>query len=350
MMFYFFSVLLIILLGISVKRKGDFLGKETTDTLKGFLMLLIVFHHILNMVGYPKNFEWLFAIGFLSTGLFFFISGYGNWISFQKSDKTSITWLTSRVKRLYQSFLSCFILMVICMLIAGNYVNVGYDFSAKHILKDIVTFSLPNTINWFPKVFLICIIVFFIIGKIFKNELIRLILLVILTIVYMVICIKVLNLETYWYNSVACFTLGCIIAKYRFIIDRIEKLIKNKSKILVVLMVLIFTVLSAFLLHIVKYSNRLYFIQPIYSLFVCIIFACATFFLSFENSFMKFCGKYSFEIYLFHTIFLKIIFLFRINTFVYAILVYTGTLMCIVIYAFVKEKKYKKWHTLKHQS
>ena len=58
------------------------LGRESTASLRGLAMLLIILHHIHNRFGFYSPI--LTQVGYLTTGVFFFVSGYGNMFSINK--------------------------------------------------------------------------------------------------------------------------------------------------------------------------------------------------------------------------------------------------------------------------
>ena len=93
-MLTYLDIVLFILLGLFLSRStaiddaDAFFCKDSTSSLRGLAMLGIILHHIHNELQYGSFL--LSSVGYLSTGLFFFISGYGNSLSLKKKPSRHI--------------------------------------------------------------------------------------------------------------------------------------------------------------------------------------------------------------------------------------------------------------------
>ena len=331
----FVAIAIMLLFLISCRRSNSFLEKNSTDAIKGIAIILIVFHHILNEQSYPESLSMFSTFGYLATGVFFMLSGYGNWISFCKQKKSGFSWIAKRIIRLYEVFIVCFIIMLAEAIILTNHTSFQYDFTIKSIAKDLITFSLPNTINWFPKVYIGCILVFFVICSLIKKNSIRISILIAINIIYCLVCNR-LFLEGYWYNSVSCFTLGCIIAlnrdKISAILNKIGYRLRIVATIVMVAIILIWSFIAG------KFWNQMFLLQPVHALFTSAFIVVFSTVFVVKNKALEFCGQNSFEIYIFHTIFLILYKYININNLLYVVLVYSGCLILTVLFVFGKKR------------
>lgn len=333
-MFYIIVIALVVMFSHSIKNNGIFLEKQTTEVIKGVAMMFIIVHHILNVIGYPIGLGFIGTFGYISTGIFFFLSGYGNWISSSKTNNISIDWLKRRIIRLYVPFVLCFVAMVTLTGVLRKFID--YDLKPNRVFFDFFTFTLPGMVNWFPKVFIISIVLFYLVCKFINSDYLRIIIIALLTLIYVIICSFFLKTESFWYNSIPCFSLGCVVAKYRNRIINI--LVKCKDKVVIVLIIVTSIVLFAWSYASGKYYWELFRFQIVHAIIVCIVCALFTYIFRCKSKFLEYCGKNSFEIYLFHVVFWSTLKNFNINVYMYTISIYLGTFICVFMYNQVKKK------------
>lgn len=77
-------VIAVLLVSKPLPSKEDVFSRESTASLRGVAMLGIMLLHIHSALGLLSPV--LLQVGYLATGLFFFISGYGNTISLNKKE------------------------------------------------------------------------------------------------------------------------------------------------------------------------------------------------------------------------------------------------------------------------
>lgn len=93
--------------------------KDSTYSLRGICMLLIVIHHIYQYtrsqygVSYPLPFSvFLQSLGYLATGVFFLLSGFGLTFSMKKSEPISLSYSVKQLLKIYKPFLFIWIISV----------------------------------------------------------------------------------------------------------------------------------------------------------------------------------------------------------------------------------------------
>lgn len=83
-------LIIIIFYKSKILKKGfneDYLSLKSSKLYKGFLAIIILFHHISQKVNPNLLFYKFSYVGYLAVAVFFFISGYGTHKSNLKSDK-----------------------------------------------------------------------------------------------------------------------------------------------------------------------------------------------------------------------------------------------------------------------
>ena len=345
-MFFIVTIFLLIIILCSAKPDNAFLDKKFTVPLIGALMIIVVLHHILDVIGYPNHFTWFKSNGIL--GCFFLISGYGNWISIKKSD--SISWLWKRIKRLYMIFIPAFILMTVLLLVANYLGYTNYKVDTLLFIKDFAVFSLPYTVNWFPKVFIVTIIVFYIVCKLLKNDNHRLVLLTILSVAYIIACKFCFNMvdDSCWYTTQICFVLGCFVAKNKTRIKNKLLDLSRVKRLILSMIVTIMIIVMFFIYFIPRLWDSRDLLQVVHALlFGTVIIPLSTLF-QLKSKFLQVCGENSFEIYITHLVFWKVFEPLKTNGLMYGLVVYAGTAISIFIYINVKKIAQKKINNKGH--
>ena len=90
-------------------------GRDSTDSLRGLAMLGIILHHIHNRLGLCSPI--ISQVGYLATGLFFFISGYGNMLSINKKNDINVKWFVRKLLKIYVPFFVAYWFYYICNII-----------------------------------------------------------------------------------------------------------------------------------------------------------------------------------------------------------------------------------------
>ena len=189
-----------------LKPRIDFCEKESTYDAKGLCMLLILFHHIYIKVAYDMGVSVpyigyiLGPGGYLGTGLFFFLSGYGLYHSLSKQTHLSISYLHTRLMKMFCVYVFAFVLSATL----NCYTIDCYS------LIDFFTLTIPGTTTWFFKVIVVLHIMVYFIFKINVTRKNKVIIISIISLIYYVVAVR--YLPDYWYTSVLCFPMGMIVA------------------------------------------------------------------------------------------------------------------------------------------
>lgn len=300
-----------------IESKKEIFTKDTTNTLRGVAMIGIVIHHIWQKTGLHSYL--LGSVGYLATALFFFISGYGNSISINKSENVSIKWLWKRLIKIYVPFILAFLIFIVSMYIRNEEMNV------LEIFKDFLIVSLPGMINWFPKVILGCFIIHYIVNKMTKNKVKQSTIIICLSIIY-IILMKIFGLPSYWYNSMLCYGIGSLFTNFNF--EKVNKLFLFSSSTIIF-----------FLLFIGKMIYNIQAISIIDSVWFCVVLFMISGILKFKNRFYNFIGTNSFEFYLMHLIWLNsFLSICEKNTYIYTCLVLVSTYLSVLLYVIIKKQ------------
>lgn len=299
-------------------------GRDTTATLRGLAMIGIVLHHIHNSLGYASPI--LSSIGYLATGLFFFISGYGNMLSINKRNEVKFEWIYKKILKIYIPFFVAYWVYYLCLTLM--YADLRP--SGRDTIIDIVSVSLPNQVSWFPKIILLCFMVHWIAKKLFNNVLLQNGFILSALLIYIAIMLKI-GYDDYWYNSVLCYPVGCIFAK-PIVFDKLLGYLKDKK----ILSFIFFWLLFGVALLIPRKILGIRFWCPVFFSLGCYYFS---YIFKVKTTLLSWVGNNSFEFYLFHIVSLQVLAnLIDINKYIYALLVLVVSFALVYAYLFVKKK------------
>lgn len=187
---------------------NELLTKDNTTYLKGISMSMIVIHHIyqylVSVYGLPRMWWYdipLQNLGYLATGVFFFLSGYGIFVSARRYASTSISHGLKRCLRLYKP--------VVCMFIVEVIYRMANDMPIEYLKW--IELSLMCSSLWFLKVIMGLYILTSVVLFIFTKYRTRVIVTILAVVIYILIAIDS-NLSPVYYNSILCFPLGMLLA------------------------------------------------------------------------------------------------------------------------------------------
>lgn len=114
----------------------DFCDKSNTYEVRGFCMLLILFHHIyvqlLDMgVGIPHIGMFLAPGGYLGTGLFFFMSGYGLYCSMSNKKELPFSYLWQRLYKMLSVYVFAYVLAFVPLLFGNEFGGVIWSILSR---------------------------------------------------------------------------------------------------------------------------------------------------------------------------------------------------------------------------
>lgn len=305
------------------KRKDEFLSLSSSNALKGFAAIGVILHH-LTQLNTNYNQVWKGPINFwndmgiLFTGIFFFLSGYGLWISFHNKNN----YLDSFLKRRFSKILVPFFVSNIIYTFA-----MGIPFGILQrpilIITSLIGLTLVNTNAWYIVEILILYLFFYLFYKKWPEEKAEK---GMICIVLGIIVIGLISGRDYtqygtwfrgewWYNTTLVFIVGMYFAKHK------EKLIikmkQNYSKNMIRIIVLyLFTMLinTYLLTHYGYYYEPNWWIGTLCKIASCLVQTIhSTVFIFFflminlkfklGNKILYFIGNISLELYLIHNLF-----------------------------------------------
>lgn len=268
----FFIAVLIYLLPMN----DDYLGVKSTLGLKGFLALGIIFHHLSQWVTTGSEFSNFAYMGTYIVSIFFFLSGYGLYYQNEHKPNYMNGFLYKRLSRILVPVLFISLIYLVYRVANGQTINMEYFINL---------FLKGSTIiinGWFVNIIILMYLFFYVSFKLFKKSEVAIFINLLLILCYIFAAIK-LNYGFWWYNSslpfVILFTILLFIShRYDFIISKLNIVDSYSYALIANLDNVIFT--FYFLLFIKKFN--------------------------FDNKYLNFIGKISFELYMIHGLFMAI--------------------------------------------
>ncbi len=302
-------------------------GRDTTASLRGLAMICILFHHVYNKVGGSSPI--LGSLGYIVTGLFFFISGYGNTLSLKKVE-IKLSWLYKKIIKLYIPFLIAYCIYFITLMLFYQ----DKRPSASEIFIDVISLSLPNSWSWFPKIILLCFTIHWVTRKLCRKIYVRNILILLLLMAY-IFMMRSLGFASWWYNSVLCYPIGCIVAQPS-LFDELLGYIKRKKYISFI----IFALLFGISFYVTKYVSVLQLLSPIFFSLACFYFS---FIYKTKTKFLAWIGNNSFEFLELHFVCLQLFyFVIEKSVYLFTICMFIGSIALLYVYLFVKQRAFSK--------
>lgn len=292
MLIVFIVFVFICLYNIKFSKNGfsDYLSKEQSIIIKGIFAIIIFLSHFNSYVVFENNiYDKIYlkifsGIGQLCVVLFLFFSGYGIYMSSIKKENYFKDFPKNRILKTIINF-DCAVLL---FLISNIILNIKNE-PIKIILSFIGWESIGNS-NWFVFSIVCMYIITFIIVKINKEKLDNksLTIITLATALFIIFLRITKKEEVWWYNTIACYTLGLWYGRYKTKIDMILQ--KKYLKIFgttIVLFILFY-----------YFRNYNFVIYEIMSILFTIMFVITMYKIKISNKVLGFFGKYSFEIYI----------------------------------------------------
>lgn len=290
-------------------RKGknnyweDYLSKDNTLMLKGIFSIVVILHHLSQRFSpLPMLFKRFDLAGSWAVMVFFFISGYGvmySWINKKNYDKG---FLIKRYKRIVPLYIfATFVYWITYKLLDTHY-------SLKEIFHLTFIKGSPIVIHsWYIIVILVFYFFFYLLMKVFKRNYLAIIVSSFFLCFLWIEIRKVLNYGPWWSISILSIPIGMLWALYK---EDIEKIVHRFY-----LPTLILSFVAFIFSWKYKLNNPLFYYLFEYggnayrqSLFfpITVILICMKF--KFNNKALKHLGTISLETYLFHGLFVNLIF------------------------------------------
>ncbi len=345
---YPLALLVMIFYGAKVTRGGEiaseYLNIEQTKMIQAAACIAIIIHHITQQItgfgAYDKGPVTIFNyVGYLFTALFFFVSGYGLYISFLNKNDYLKTFVKKRFPRVLIPF---FCINALGVLLCAMCYGIRYTLSGA--LSDIFGLTLVNSNGWFIVEIVVLYVLFYSIFNLVKNKDLALFLMCV-AVVLLIIYSSLQGHDTqgdkshwfkgeWWYNSTVTFAFGLIYARFRQSID--EFINKHYRGMIVIFSILMAAVIFASKYVVLRYGyyhDHMYSIgrrDEVITLIVqsvsCIIWTLFVLMLNMKitlgNPVLKYLSGISVELFLIHGYFVNRIFkdLHMKDVFIYMII------------------------------
>lgn len=275
----------------------DYLSRNTTNSLKGILALMVLLCHIhgRTQIFSASILGTLFtAFGYLAVSGFFFLSGYGLYEQYKTKENYIIGFTKNRILPYYITY---------CVVIAIYFLRNLLIQHNINWIKVAQSFFWGATIvdnGWYLQTQLILYIAFYLVFRFFKKN--KIVWLGAMVCIYIIVC-AILKFPTTWYESVLCFLLGTIFSKYS---DNIKTFLSKKFYSLIAFVV-IFTVFVIALFfgnkNVLPETVRVA-VKMLSSLLFVVLMVVTLTRIRINNCVTKFLGDISLEIYVLQGLFL----------------------------------------------
>ncbi len=324
------ALLVLLLVGIQVKREGyfeDSLSPQNTNQLRGIFALVVILHHLSQRSSGSIVFPLFAYVGYLAVSVFFFISGYGLMTQYQQRQQTyAKTLLTLRIPSVLIPYLITTVLYSVFYGVMGETVTV------QSVLFSLVNGSPIALFSWYIIAILCFYFLFYLATKLSKgNRKIHMLITWLGLLAYIILCM-LLNYGSWWYNSCFAFGLGVVWAVYHEqIMEFFKRRFVAKFSLSFVLFLIIFSVpvvIDVCKLDYNKLALVILICQVIASLLFSAIVALAGTKVQFKNRILSLIGDLSLEIYLIQGIAITLLRsdkLYLQNSVLYTLLVFAIT-------------------------
>lgn len=303
-MYIYICILLLFLVLLLTGIKNDntsinynVFEKKNTYSLRGAAICAIVIHHIGQHISHaPLHLQSITNLfGFLAVGIFFFLSGYGNFLSLKKKQKASLAckigWLFKRFVGLLITFYIVEVFALFCEMLSGTFV--------VSQLLGLITLNLPGYVCWYVKIQLLLYIIIFL-SFLSQTLSIRAKLCVsfVLCFIATIVLFLFFSDKSYWYNTILCFALG------EYVASRSCTSCHNKQHI--VCNAIVFTLITCLLLLLASHLQYPGLVQI--SAAICFAISVITWasIFHFNSQVLESVGKHSFELYLCHSVAIRV--------------------------------------------
>ena len=323
MVCYILLLFFLLLFGATFCEPGEFQEAHFTKSyelpLRGFLTLVIVYHHLSQYLGIVSAFPIFWEIGTLYVSVFFFYSGYG----LMKSAAENPAYFTHFFRRRY---LHIFLPFFLCnLLYLAVYYAAGDRFSPSLFLQYLLGIRLINPQSWYILVIALFYLVFYLCFHLVHNRIGSLFLLLLFQLFYPSFCIIIGKQSNWlqgewWFNTTFLFLIGVLTSQFEPIIMHAAK--KYYTPLLVLATLSFFCVYPASVRICSQKEALLPFstlsIKALSEPLLCFMWRTLaafsfnfflflfTFKIRFSNPFLIFLGQHSLELYLSHGLFLEL--------------------------------------------
>ena len=314
------------------KANVDYLSNKSTKSLKGFLALFIIFHHVSQKITTGANFSNFEYMGRYIVALFFFLSGYGLYFQYSNNATYMENFLRKRLTRIFIPFFVFIVIYVIYRATLGEVVNVDFFLSFWRDHSNIIYNG------WFINSIIVLYVIFYISFK-KKDSKIAIFKLVFFTLVY-VFWKAYQNHGDWEYVSIMAFFLGVFWMKDRSLIDKFIE--KNYFTFLVSFSILmyVFRRYEIIMKNIGITNKYVYYgiVGNLCTMVFVVYFLLLTNKLNFSNKYLDLLGDISFEIYMIHGLVMHYLGKFFVSSPVNDVIYTIVVLLVSVVFAYCIKK------------
>ena len=344
MIILYLFLFFLIIIGLKPKFNSyneEYISRDSTVSIKGIFVIIIFFSHFrgyadLSGHWYNTYFGMISGwVGQLMVVMFLFYSGYGIIKQIEKSNGSDYikSFLRHRFLPVWLQFAICICLFIIVDLALGLLNN--YSFS--QIILAFTGWTAIGNSNWFMFVTFAMYSFVFMSFRFFKFKDIKWNV-VIFTALSCVLGIALYVLkESYWWNTLLCFSLGMWFGYYKDSIDKFMRINKNYWFVTIPLIV---TFIALWLVHIkIRNLGKGYIL---FSLLFAMVVVAITMKIQIGNKGLNFFGKHVFSIYILQRIPMMIFQNIISNLYLFFIVSFLATIIVAVCvdYLFNKCKRF----------
>ncbi|MCQ2515553.1 MAG: acyltransferase [Saccharofermentans sp.] len=306
---------------------------ESTESLRGIATVIIIMSHIAQ---YETSFEnvviggeitrsFVLTWGGVGVSLFFLLSGFGCYLSINKSSAPLI-WSVKHAIRVIFHFIVVYIIVILSsVLFLKEEKNIG------SILVNFLLLRIPNSTTWYLKAQILFYLILGVSVVISRKQSHTLVILGVT--LYALIGKFLLCLSDFWWKTSLCFAAGCCIAKYKVV------LLSCISKIYVRTIIVLLGAI-AYVCVINDYQYRLLIQLPAYVLVAFSIVELWNW-IGRKSEFYSKTGQISLDLYLVHIAYVEAVFGLNINVNIKFLFFLLLIIVESVISYCISEKLYK---------
>ena len=322
--------------------ENNFLSRDTFTSLKGYLALLVLIHHVTQFTNFMAGTSIGYALlllGHYAVVIFIFMSGYGLFASYEaKGDAYIRQFPKKRLLPFYLTYLFFLIVYIIYELIIGTKISVSDIIFSLTYGKTLLSFG------WYLQLTTLLYVAFFLIWRFVKNDTAKILFMWSFVIVLITLSIE-FQAPRNNYMPAFSFVIGIMYARHK---ETIKKFAEKHSVISLLISAFVFAAgalaytLIDFRLSDVVNKNAYLFAGVI---IIMIITDMALIFLAMSfccicskiipaviiNPVSSFLGQYSLEIYAVQGLVLRIFYQIIKNQVLYAILSAAAVIFLAVV-------------------
>lgn len=265
------------------------LDRNTTLALKGIAIVTIITHHLVQKMSVPGILLPYKGLGYLATGIFFFLSGYGLSEQYIISKETDKTYWIKRISNVYIPLIITMVsLHVLLNILKGSW---------QTLFVDIVNGIFGH---WYIRMLSVWYAVFFIVLKICRDNRKRVICFWVMAAIIYAICVWLGAFKTY-YDTIWCFPIGVCWSLYY---SDLYKILKKYWKWSLGLSFMLMAVFACYSFQ--KLDYIAVFVRSLSSIMLIVWLLSFLMFVNIENNTVaKFWGRISYAVFLIHIYFLQ---------------------------------------------